>query len=64
MREGTWVQFEKEAMPFGVITRITYDNKYLVTVFKTNLTLVFDMDGYSCEFERKNKINRLVEYRA
>jgi hypothetical protein len=34
-------------------------------LIRTNLhELEFDVDGYATEYERKNKINRIIEFQA
>ena len=65
MQVGTWVQFENESLPLGTI--ISKENlKYLVKTSKLGRCsakiLEFDIDGYATEYERKNKINRIIEF--
>lgn len=67
MQVGTWVQFENDTNPLGTI--ISKNNmKYQVKT--SNLgrcsakLLEFDVDGYATEYERKNKINRIIEFQA
>jgi hypothetical protein len=67
MKVGTWVQFENETTPLGTI--ISKNNmKYQVKTSKLGRCsaklLEFDVDGYATEYERKNKINRIIEFQA
>ena len=67
MQIGTWVQFENETVPLGTI--ISKNNmKYQVKISKLGRCsaklLEFDIDGYATEYERKNKINRIIEFQA
>jgi len=67
MQIGTWVQFENETVPLGTI--ISKNNmKYQVKISKLGRCLAnlleFDIDGYATEYERKNKINRIIEFQA
>ena len=67
MQIGTWVQFENDSLPLGTIISKN-DMKYQVKTSKLGKCsaklLEFDLDGYATEFERKNKINRIVEFKA
>jgi len=69
MKVGTWVQFENESKPLGYIThkeqfqfiiKLLEDSvrKYRCTELKIYL------DGYATEYERKLKINRIIEFQA
>ena len=66
---GTWVQFDNENVPLGTI-EAKINNRYQIKTlgFKLNIpkgsTLEIDLDGYATEYERKNKINRIVEFRG
>ena len=64
MQIGTWVQYEDDNRPLGAIIDKLENNKYLIKPYgKIGCqTLVFDVDGYATEYERKNKINRIVEF--
>ena len=71
MQVGTWVQFENNyaynGAPIGYITYKEPNGKYSIKVMNTQLkcnTLEFDVDGYATEYERKNKINRIIEFQA
>ncbi len=66
MQVGTWVQFERDSSPLGYIIS-KQDLEYKVKVTNTKVgwpTLAFSVDGYATEYERKNKINRIIEFRA
>jgi hypothetical protein len=69
MKVGTWVQFENENKPIGYIIG-KKEHKYQLRptskeLIRTNLhELEFDVDGYATEYERKNKINRIIEFQA